>query len=508
MRPATLLLLALLPLQLEAQTPRVVFRGRGEPALDARLRQLLRDPGRQLWTADTLIARSDTVRAPLLIVGATVRLEGVILSDVTAVGADLFVRPTARVLGNVLNIGGGWYASDLATISGHLDDRPNAPYAVEHTDVGLIIRGTRHPRVLALYPVTPGYDRVDGLSPAVGARLLLPTAGRLEPTLSVWGSYRTDRGQLDGGASALFARGRTAFEAGAERTTLTNEEWIRGRLQNALSYLWDGNDIRDYYEAERIWVELRRGLERGVRSTDIWVRGQVEDARSLRADDPWTLFQPDSLRPNRTVEDGRVSSLSGGATVSWRRPTFASTVAGAAEFALDALGSDFTFAAYHVDLDWAMLALADHTLEIEAHAQGPLPFTNEGCDCEGIAHWIPRQRWSQVGGSGTLPTFGDAAFQGDRVVFIESRYGIPLGPRLRLPFLGMPTLELLHATGMAWTRAQHRSFAQNLGLRLRYNVLYFRLVSNPDDLDGDAEFSVGVSLPRRAYPWQPPGGFF
>jgi hypothetical protein len=240
MRPAALLLLALLPLQLEAQTPRVVFRGRGEPALDARLRQLLRDPGRQLWTADTLIARSDTVRAPLLIVGATVRLEGVILSDVTAVGADLFVRPTARVLGNVWNIGGGWYASDLATISGHLDDRPNAPYAVERTDVGLIIRGTRHPRVLALYPVTPGYDRVDGLSPAVGARLLLPTAA--DSSHAPCGAAIGRTRPADGGAAARL-RSRTALEVGAERTTLTNGD---PTLANALSFLWDGNDIRDY----------------------------------------------------------------------------------------------------------------------------------------------------------------------------------------------------------------------------------------------------------------------
>jgi hypothetical protein len=374
----------------------------------------------------------------------------------------------------------------------------------------VVIRGTHQPRVLAFRPIAPGYDRVDGLSPGVGVRLLPPPVERIEPTLGAWASYHTERGQLDGGASATIARGRTTFAAGAERNTATNDDWIRGTLDNAVSYLWDGTDIRDYYEAERLWVELRRGLERGERATDVWLRGQVEDARSLRADEPWTVFAPDSLRPNRPIDEGRVASVLAGGTVSLRRPTLVSSLEASAEFALDAMDGDFSFAAYRLDLDWAMPGFGDHTLEIEAHARGPLPLFDEGCtDCRGPARRIPRQRWSHVGGSRTLHTFADAAFQGDRLVFVESSYGIPLGRRLRLPLLGIPSFEVVHATGMAWTRTQRRSFAHNVGFRLRYNVLYLRFMANPDDFTGDVEFGVGVGgFANRGYPWQPPGGFF
>ena len=52
---------------------------------------LLGAAGRQLWTRDTLIARNDTVHEPVLVVGATVRVEGVLAGDVAGVGAD-FVR--------------------------------------------------------------------------------------------------------------------------------------------------------------------------------------------------------------------------------------------------------------------------------------------------------------------------------------------------------------------------------------------------------------------------------
>ncbi|NJD10260.1 MAG: hypothetical protein FIB01_07385 [Gemmatimonadetes bacterium] len=510
------LLVAALPLPLIAQTS-VVLRGRGDPTFDARLRELVREPGRTWWTRDTLIARSDTVREPLLIVGATVRLEGTLLGDVVAVGADLFIRPSARVQGAVLNVAGGWYASDLATVSGRLDNRPDAPYAVEHGDAVRIIRGTREPRLLSLAPLVPGYDRVDAFSPAVRARLLLPAGGRLEPSIETWAGFHSARGRLDGGAAALLARGKTSLALGVERTTLTNDGWIRGPISNAISYLWDGTDVRDYYQARRSWVELRHRLEQGARMTTVWVRGQVEDAHSLNAGDPWTLFEPDSTRPNRPVDDGRISSLLAGATVSWRRPTFETVLAGATEYAVDAFDSDFIFRSYRLDLAWAMPAFRNHTLEIAAHAQGPLPFGSEhpwpvpggqpaSCDCTTPPATIPRQRWSHVGGSGTLHTFGDAAFQGSRVLFVESRYGIPLGPSLRLPFLGAPTFELLHAAGMAWTRDASRHLEQNVGFRLRYNLLYLRFLSNP--ANGDIKFNAGVAFPRRAYAWQPAGGFF
>jgi len=504
-----LLLLLLLPLPLQAQQPRVLFRGRGDITFDGRIRALLRDTSRTLWTRDTLIARTDTVRRALLVVGATVRVEGVLQGDIAAVGADFFLRPRAQVLGPVLNVAGGWYASDLATVSGALENRPDAPYAIERMADAIVIRGTTEPRVLAIDPLVPGYDRVSGLSAGAGVKLLLPALGRLESTIGGWGAYRSQRGQIDGGAQARFSAGTTALSLGAERTAPSNEDWIRSPIGNSIYYLVAGTDIRDYYEADRAWLELRHSMAGDQHSAAVWLRGQIEDARSLPAGQPWTLFGPDSVRPNRPIDAGRISSILAGTTLSWRRSTFETTLAGHTEFALDALQSDFTFSAYRLDLDWAMAALGNHTLEIKAHLQGPLPFIAETCsDCPGPAHTIPRQRWSHLGGSGTLYTFSNAAFQGSRVAFIETTYGIPLGSRFRMPFLGIPSLDLLHLTGMAWNRADTHRFEQNLGLQLSYNVLGLRLVTDPTDVTGAVNLALVFRFPRRAYPWEPPGGFF
>ena len=49
-----------------------------------------------------------------------------------------------------------------------------------------------------------------------------------------------------------------------------------------------------------------------------------------------------------------------------------------------------------------------------------------------------------------------------------------------------------------------RSFEQNVGFRIAYSVIHFRAVTNPKDFSGDAEFTIGISMPRRTYPWQDP----
>jgi hypothetical protein len=139
-----------------------------------------------------------------------------------------------------------------------------------------------------------------------------------------------------------------------------------------------------------------------------------------------------------------------------------------------------------------MAALANHTLTISPHAQGPLPGTDS----------LPLQRWSFVGGSGTLYTFDVAQFRGDRVAFVETEYSIPLPARLRIRLLGRPYVELLHAAGMAWSTGETPAFEQNVGARLSFNVLYVRAVTDPSRFEDDIEVTVGVTFPRRALPWQ------
>src|SRR5690606_23164100 len=119
--------------------------------------------------------------------------------------------------------------------------------------------------------------------------------------------YRTERSEFTGGLELAGVRRRTEVAVGAERTTLTNERWIRSDITNTISSFVQAKDRRDYYAADRGYVEVRRLLESGRRVTNAYVRAQVEDASPLLAADPWSItgeFRPDNI----PVAESRITS--------------------------------------------------------------------------------------------------------------------------------------------------------------------------------------------------------
>ncbi len=481
-----------------AAAQRVAFAGRGDVDLDRRIRSVLRSDDYLLVTRDTLIAAGDSVPRTILVLDATLKLEGAVAGDLVGVDANLFVRPSARVHGDVVNIAGGLYPSGLATIDGRVIDEPLAAYAV--------LRDGRTPRIVATRRAPaldldgplgfrpPTYDRVDALGITWAAGLRLPRLGRVEPRLDGWVGYRSGRGALNGGLELEARRGRTRFAFGGEELTATNDQWIRGDLRNSLSFLINGKDYRNYYEAERAYAEVAREFGREGRGWTAFLRGQLEDDESLGAGDPWALFE-DSFRANPPIDDGTITSLVLGATGDWIGRNAAAEAGLDLEVAAEVLGGDFDFARFLLWGEWAMDALADHVLEIEWRFQGPLPGTPS----------LPRQRWSFIGGSGTLNTFEIAQFPGDRLVFAESEYIIPLPDRLALPIIGAPDLRLIHAFGMAWTEDTDRDLEQNIGVRLQFAGPYLRVMTNPADPLDDVDLDIGLSWPFDGdRPWRRP----
>lgn len=476
-----------------ARAQQVERTGRGMHEWDQRLDEVLAG-SYTLVSENALVAAGDTLRGPVLVAGATLRVNGTIEGDVWIVDANLFLRPSAVVTGTVHNLGGGYFPSEQAQVAG-VRDEPLAPYEVERlADGRLRILGTRHRSALVLDGVRgvriPTYDRVDGLTLGLGAGLLTPPLGSIEPMVRGWIEYRFERGEFTGGGELSAARGRTTVAVGAERTTATEDRWIRGDLTNSVSVIWDGDDHRNYYESDRAWVELRRVLERTDRVATAFLRLQAEEATSLSAGDPWIIRAPDSIRPNPAVFDGRITSVVSGGTLSWEQPRLRAELEAEAEFALDALDGERSFNRFEINGAGAVPGLANHSIMLQVHLRGPLPGTDS----------LPRQRWSMIGGSGTLPTFDIGEFTGDRVVFGELRYMIPLPEYLRVPLVGVPSFNLLHASGTAWTAEQKRAVRHNFGAELRWPFFYGRILFDPEDID-TPKLNFGVSFPRRSLPW-------
>jgi len=501
-RPLATIAAALLVLLGSAIAPaptaaqRVERVGSGAASVDERLDEVL--AGRYLLVArDTTFGAADTVPGPVLVLGATLIVEGVVAGDLVAVDSEVYLRPTARIVGDAVNIGGGLYRSEHAVVQGLRIDRPEAPYRVIRTQDVLRIEAAPGRRAIELDGVSgfrvPTYDRVSGLTLRWGAAYLPPHVSGFQPRVHGDVAYRSERGSWGGGLDLSLERTGTVIVLGARDVTVTNEDWIRDPLRNSLSFLFTGRDYRDYYGARQLFLELRRRSARGSLAWDARLRAQIEDARPLRADDPWTVFH-DSIRPNLPADEGRISSLIATGSGEWAG-TLATVAAGAAvELAGAAAAGDFTFGRFAAWTDLAMAALANHGLELRLHFRGPLPGTDA----------LPRQRWTFLGGSGTFPAFGIASFRGDRLAFVKTTYIIPLGRRFDVPLLGQPALEVLHVAGMAWTEAVSRDLEQNVGVRIRFPFVTARLATDPTEPVDAARFDLGLTLPHAGRrPWEP-----
>lgn len=497
-RPAAALpalLTLLLATSVHGQQLPVEREGSSDVAVDRRLAALLAgDP--LIITADTLLAPTDTVRRSVLVLDATLILEGTIAGDLVMVDAGAFIRPRAVVRGDLVNVAGGLYRSELARVDGVILDLPTAPYRVVREPHRIVIVASGGPSALTLdgaFGLTPPtYDRVNGVTATWGARYTLPMVEEVTPSVHAQVGWRTEPGEPTYALSAELRRFATIVDAGHYRGWSTNDAWIRGDLMNSVNYLWDGDDVRDYHEAALSWVGVRRefgDVEKSLAGT-YGVRGQVEDATSLRGGHPWHLLGGD-VRPNPAIDPGRTTSLVGSLDVVWHG--LQTDFEGGIEYeaAREWLDGDFAYDRVAAHGDWAMHALADHTLEIEFFVQQPLG-----------GGTMPRQEWSFVGGTGTLQTVAFAAYHGDRVVFVESKYIIPFPERVAIPILGAPDLQLIHAAGMAWLAGEDRAFQQEVGARLQFFVIYLRYMLDPADVSNN-KLDLGLSMPfGTPYPWE------
>jgi hypothetical protein len=467
-----------------ARAQQVRLAGRGDAAVDRRLAQLLALPDLVLVRADTVVGAADTIPGSVLVLGARFTLEGHVAGHVVGVRSDLFLRPTATTGRDVVNLAGGLYRSELAAVGGATLDLPLARYRLEHAPGSVVIIGDSDRSRLALDGAfglrLPTYDRVSGLRLAWGASVLLSDPGSRDP-LRLHGQigYATHRGDLEGGLDLHVPIGATRLELGAHRTTRTNEEWIRSDFLNSLHYLWRGTDFRDYYDARTVYAEASRQLDAGRFRLRPALRLETEDAASLTAGRPWSIWGRRRVpRPNPPVDEIRLSSAAASLALDWSGSFAAASALAEVEAAGRVLGGERAFGRGRLYGNTTLDAVGDHRLDVEWHAGAPL--------------WgarLPAQRWSYVGGFGNLQTIPLGLQRGEYQLYLASTYWIPLPAVGQLPLLGSPELGLLHGVGGAWNRDDpDRRLTQNVGAQLRMSVLLVRYVIDPSTRDDDFDF--------------------
>ena len=477
-----------------AQEPQagVVVRtsGRGRPG--AILQQALARPF-ALIVPDSVVhlPRDSTIDRTVLVLGGDATVASIVHGDVIVVDGDLFLHPGAAIDGRAVAIGGAVYPSSLARADSGIESFRDVTYDITRSADGRLQLDWRTVSSYAVETLTfpiiygfrlPTYTRVDGLGLPWGPRVMLDT-GRIviDPLIT----YRSDLGEIDPSLTARLGLGRlTSLEVRAARGTFTNDGWIQSDISNLLSTLVSGRDYRNYWRADRGDALLQRRWERAATLLALEVGARAERAWSVNAGGPWSAFgrndvEDGILRPNPPVTHGRITSALAGGRFDWERQAVTFSTRVLTETSLDT-PDDSRFTQATLDAGVAFPAFRNHSYSLEAHAVhtfGDRP---------------PPQRFAYLGGSGTLPTFDLLEFGGDRLVFLESRYSIPI-ERIKIPIAGSPVIILRHMIGMAGVDSLP-PFEQNLGVRLRVGPIKVDWTIDP--VSSDTKFSVGLALVR------------
>lgn len=308
----------------------------------------------------------------------------------------------------------------------------------------------------------PAYNRVDGVALPWGPIISLGK-GRvvIDPTLT----YRSHLGAFDPRikVTARIAERYDLTLVGG-RATFTNDSWIRSDIINSAASLGVGSDARNYFRADRATVELARDVVSGavtlrpsvgVLHENAWSTGSQAPHTSA----PWSVFgRTDSLkmrRVNPAIAKGRATSALAAVNIKYELKDVTARLSTAAELMFDGppgSGSDGGgFAQITMDGKSAFPTFGTQHFDFRGHAV--FGFGDED---------PPPQRFAYLGGAGTLATVDLLALGGDRLLYVEGEYSVPL-TRPLLPFVGAPVITLRYAAGAAGLDSLP-ALIQNIGI--------------------------------------------
>jgi hypothetical protein len=457
----------------------------GQPRADQLLLRTLARDTFIVIAHDTVLGPDVRISSDVLVLNATLRLEGEIEGNLVGVQSDIFARPGSRVGGSIVTMAGGFYGSTLARVTTPSVNAAPYDYRVDvQDDSTFVISGPGRRsrlRLVGQYGFDlPNYDRVDALTLRwgadyqPGARPLVPYGrGRL--------LFHTARGDVGGWLELRWPFGRHALVLRGGRVARSNDEWTQGDIENSITSLLVAMDTRSYYDARYAEAALR--LEYGERR--IWsfdLRSGWEQARSLANEDPFSIFSVlGGFQPNTPVIDADIVS----ATVGAGFELFAGGLSllqleGSLEGADSDLASDLSFLLWSGRL-LGQLSGAGGSLRLEARGQ------------LAGGSGAPPQRWGALGGWGSLPTLRPLERQGDHLWWVQAEYR--RGLTARIDYVGRLTGWLRYAVGNAWIDGEPRpSVVHNIGVGVAMSLLQLGVFTAPSD-DFDTVLVVGFGGP-------------
>ena len=306
-------------------------------------------------------------------------------------------------------------------------------------------------------------NRVDGLTPSFGFSLLSVRPNAL-PTLDLAAGLRTNRPEEPWfraeAAQILAGLDRLRISAALYRDTHTPDAWKIGDRENDVWLFLARTDLRNYYDA--------RGARLTLASSDLRPWGLslsllAERNTSLEQDGFFTfttlLGDDEDFRPNPPVAEARVTSATLEArllTASTQSPSLRVpgwSLSAGLESAGSAAGGDVAFRRGVLHLRRYTQVGERHWLSGRVYVSGPVLGTDS----------LPPQRFTYLGGPGSLPGFDTLVLGGDRGVLASAEYTFQLpNTRWSTPVFLLWQLEVFSNAGNSVTRARRSRLYSDL----------------------------------------------
>jgi hypothetical protein len=269
------------------------------------------------------------VRGDIAVQNGPLHIGGHVTGNVLAVNADVILRPSARIDGDLLVVGGEVEGRNAAYVGGEIRIYRQALRYIQRGDSIIADRSAlqgeeegwwrRLERRNTLSWSDPlrvaqagPYNRVEGLPVSLGPSIL----GR-----RAWGSFRLDAAAVVRTGSSFGSRDRDVGYAlnaevrGGRRQGIgiggraydiidPVEDWQMSDLEVALSSFLFHRDYRDYYQRHGAGVYVT-AFGRG---SDVSFTASFSDERwgSRSLNDPFTIFHNGAdWRPNPVLDEGR-----------------------------------------------------------------------------------------------------------------------------------------------------------------------------------------------------------
>jgi hypothetical protein len=279
------------------------------------------------------------VDGDVVVLNGPVSIGGRVRGRVLAINSDVVLRPSARIDGDLLVVGGEVEGRHAAFIGGEIRIyRQQLQYerdgefirpvrSTESDETGWWRRWERSQYATSskLFVAAGAYNRVEGLPIVVGPQIqhnatwgtAKLSAHAIVRTETSFNGEQDDIGHNVNGELRLGRREGLLVGAHAYNSMEPTEQWQLTRGEASLAAFVLRRDYRDYYE--RRGGRVRGGVFGLGRGADLTASYGEEVWSSRVAEAPWSLFyRSNAWRPNPAFDDGRLHKVNGTLRVDTR----------------------------------------------------------------------------------------------------------------------------------------------------------------------------------------------